>query len=261
MGIRSVAARPLTLTGLATALAVAFVVAPAPMAAARPRGGFADEVGLAGALRASFDEYWRAGSSPRMQSLVDYWMRYHLVKAVTAALLLAVLVPLAVRLWTAFARGRGAGFAAGGVAATALAVFSLLLVMANVQGAVTPFSSLLPLLTGGPDSATLEQVRQGLASGSASPVLAAMVDDFARYHVVMAVLAGPAAVGLAAVSVTLWRRFATTPRVNRRARRVLAALGAVTVVLPLLVAMVAVANTTTAADPAPALLAFFQGGW
>ncbi|HEX8630291.1 MAG TPA: hypothetical protein VF755_19200 [Catenuloplanes sp.] len=263
------------LAGLAAALVAAFVLAPAPLAAIRPDGGFADQGHLAGSLRAAFAEYWQSGDrafSPSMDSVIDYWLRYHLVKAVTAALLFAVLAVLGVRLWKAFARGawlglgRRVALASAGVVVTMLALFSLALVMANVQGSVTPFASLLPMLADGPGggaaTATLGQVRQQLADGGqASPALQVMIDDFARYHVAMAVIAAVVAAGLAALSVLLWKRFAGTARTDPRTRRVLASFAGVTAVLPVLVGLIAVANTTTAIDPAPALLAFFEGGW
>lgn len=263
------------LAGLAAALIAAFVLAPAPLAAIRADGGFADQGHLAGSLRAAFAEYWQSGDRafpPSMESVVDYWLRYHLVKAVSAALLFVVLAVLGVRLWKAFARGawlglgRRVALASAGVVVTMLALFSLALVMANVQGSVTPFASLLPMLVdapaGGEAAAPLEQVRQQLAAGDqATPALQVMIGDFARYHAAMAVIAAIVASGLAALSVLLWRRFAGTAHTERRTRRVLASSGVVSVLLPLLVGLIAIANTATAIDPAPALLAFFEGGW
>ncbi|MEV6596601.1 hypothetical protein AB0M36_06980 [Actinoplanes sp. NPDC051346] len=263
------------LAGFAVTLGAAFVLAPAPLAAIRPGGGFTDQGHLAGSLRAAFAEYWQSGSgvfSPSMRNVVDYWLRYHLVKAVTAALLFAVLVVLGVRLWKAFALGarlgvgRRATLASAGVVVTMVALFSLALVMANVQGSVTPFASLLPMLVDGPGSGeaagTLEQVRQQLAGGGQpSPALQVMIDDFARYHLAMAVIAAIVAAGLTAFSVLLWKRFAGTARTERRTRRVLASFGVVAALLPLLVGLISAANTTIVIDPAPALLAFFQGGW
>ena len=95
------------------------------------------------------------------------------------------------------------------------------------------------LLEGTPDgelAPTLAQVRQGLAAGPGaggrtSPALQMMVDDF----------------GL-------------PPRGDRRARRVWASFGALSVTLPLFAILLVVANVTVAADPAPALLALFDGG-
>ncbi|MBO3738631.1 hypothetical protein [Actinoplanes flavus] len=254
--------------GLAVVFAVAFVVAPAPLAALRPAGGFADEAHLAGRLRVAFADYWQSGDGPLsagMAGVVDYWLRYHLVKATAAALLFAALAVLGTRLWKAFARG-ASPLAAAGVVVTMSAVFSLALVMANVQGAVSPLASLLPMLVDGPGSGaadvTLAQVRQQLAAGGrASPPLQVMIDDFARYHVAMAVIAALVAAGLAAFGVVLWRRFAGTAPAERRTRRVLASFGVLTGLLTLVAGVVAVANTTTAVDPAPALLAFFEGGW
>ncbi|MEU6758203.1 hypothetical protein [Streptomyces sp. NPDC046685] len=86
------------------------------------------------------------------------------------------------------------------------------------------------------------------------------MDDFARYHAAMAVIAGVVALALVGASVALWRRRARTASSDRRTRGLLGALGVVSAVSSPAVLVVAVANTT-AADPAPALAAFFDGGW
>ncbi|MFC8849174.1 MULTISPECIES: hypothetical protein [unclassified Micromonospora] len=263
---------------LAAALVVAFVVAPPALTADRA-GGIVDRRDLGEALRASFVEYWRSDDrslSPDLARVVDYWSRYHLVKAVIAALLLIVLVALGTRLARAFvtAGGLGAGkrvaLAAGGVLVATLAPLSLAMVMANVQGAVAPFASLLPMLTDGvtdPELAdTLTQVEQRLADvgstgGSGSPALDLMIDDFSWYHEAMAVAAAVVAAVLIATSVVAWRRFARTRSSDRRKRGLLAVYGLLSVLLLLPVIALTVANATTAADPEPALLAFFRGGW
>ncbi len=255
------------------ALGAAFVIAPRTLAG----GGFADEHDLREGFRVAFVEYWSSGAeefSPGLERAVDYWFRYHVAKAVIAALLLGVLVALGVLLWKAFLRaggvgvGRSAALASAGVLVTMLALFSLVIVMANIQGAVAPFSSLLPMLTSsaaeGELLVTLDQVRQRLAdslyAGGGTPLaLEVMISDFSRYHVAMAVIAAIVAVVLIGLSVVLWKRFARTP--DGRTRRVLGSFGVVSAVLSVAVIVVAVANTTTVADPAPALLAFFDGGW
>ncbi|GAA2575750.1 hypothetical protein GCM10010399_01630 [Dactylosporangium fulvum] len=268
-----------TLVALAAALVAAFVVAPATLAAGGSDGGLAGKRHLTEAVRAAFVEYWRSGErdlSPGLERVVDYWFRYHVAKAVIAAILLIVLVAIGVRLWKAFLRGGGlaagrrVALASAGVLVTMLALFSSVIVMANVQGAVAPLASLLPMLAdGATDGAladTLAQVTQRLADaqsagGQTPPALQVMISDFARYHVAMAVVAAIVAVVLVGVSVVLWKRFARTESSDRRTRRVLGAFGVLSVLLSLLVMVVAVANTTTAADSAPALLALFEGGW
>ncbi|MET7402726.1 hypothetical protein ABZS66_55520 [Dactylosporangium sp. NPDC005572] len=249
---------------VAAALVAAFVIAPGPLAAAGS-GGDLD------GLRGSFAEYWAAGDrdlSPSLRRSVDYWLDYHLAKGAIAAALLVVLAALGVRLGRVYLRpgtltaGRRAAVAGAAGFVTLLALFALVVVMANIQGAVAPFASLLPMLPGG----VLAQPRQQLAGalhagGDVSPALQAMIDDFGRYHVTMAVVASTVAAGFAALTVALWRRCRRTPRDDRRARRVWVALGAAAALVSLATLAVAVANTTVAADPAPALLAFFEGGW
>ncbi|MFF8267024.1 hypothetical protein ACF059_06475 [Streptomyces sp. NPDC016562] len=268
------------LAALAAALVAAFLLAPRALAAADGSGdGIVDRRSLVEAVREAFVAYGTSGGrefSPGVERVVDYWFRYHVAKAVIAALLLVVLVALGVRLWKAFLTagplrtGARTALASAGAFVTALALFSLAVVMANVQGAVAPFSSLLPLLEAGAAEGTLGdtlgQLRRQLADSPhgddlASPALEVMVGDFARYHAAMAVIAGVVAVALVGASVALWRRRARTASSDRRTRGLLGALGVVSAVSSLAVLVVAVANTTTAADPAPALAAFFDGGW
>ncbi|MEU4777283.1 hypothetical protein [Micromonospora sp. NPDC023633] len=267
------------LVALAVALVAAFVVAPRTLAASGPDGGFVDKRDLTEALREAFVDYWSSGDrdfSPGLEGVVDYWFRYHVAKAVIAAILLIVLAALGVLLWKAFLRAGGLGaerraaLASAGVLVTMLAVFTSATVMANVQGAVAPFASLLPMLavgeTDGELADTLDQVRQRLADSlsggdQAPPALEVMISDFSRYHVAMAVVAAIVAVVLIGMSVVLWKRFARTGSSDRRTRRVLGSFGVLSALLSLVVIVVVVANTTTAADPAPALLAFFEGGW
>ncbi|WP_067690978.1 hypothetical protein [Nocardia jejuensis] len=254
---------------LAAALGIAFVLGPRWVAGS----GFTDEPAVRDGFRNAFVGYWRGGDqeyTPDMQRIVDYWFRYHMAKAVIAALALITLARLGVLLWRRFLRIGGSGLAAGGIAVTTLALGALLLVMANIQGTVAPFAALLPMLTGESDDAqlgaTLGDVRQRLADAVSTgertpPVLSAMIDDFSRYHVVMLVIASIVAVLSAAAAVVCWKRFANTPSRHRRTRRVLAASATLAMLATAAMIVVAVANTTTVADPAPALAALFDGSW
>ncbi|GIF40269.1 hypothetical protein [Actinoplanes xinjiangensis] len=230
---------------LAVVLAGAFVAVPPLLAPRR------SEAALTGAVRDAVAEYWLSGARefpPALAGLVGYWTGYHLIKAVTAGLLLIVLVALAVRF------GRRPALAS---LAAVPALFAVALVMANVQGALAPFASLLPMAAGGGAPSALEPARENLAGSLASgaspaPAVEVMVADFAYYHVVMVVIAAVVAVALAVVSWSFWKR-PVMP--GRRWWAVTSAVAA------LLVSVIAVANTGTAADPAPALLAFLGGGW
>jgi hypothetical protein len=260
-------------------LVAAFVVAPPRLAAGGPAGDLADQGHLVAAFRTAVVGYWRSGDRnypPALQRVVDYWFRFHLVKGGIAALLLIVLGALTVLLWRTFLRADGLGmgsraaFVSAGAAAPMLALSALVVVMANIQGALAPFSSLLPLLMDGtPDAGlagTLAQARQQLAgshrtSGYTPPALDAMVSDFARYHAVLAVIAAAVVVALLGLSVMFWRSFARVGSADRRTRRVLGWFGVFSALSSLIVAVVLVANTGTAMDPAPALLSLFNGGF
>ncbi|WP_228542090.1 hypothetical protein [Nocardia sp. XZ_19_369] len=263
------------LVTLAVGLVIAFVAAPGKLAANGSSESFGDESSLRAALRVAFVEYWSSGDRdfpPALSDVVDYWFRYHVVKALIAAVLLIVLVALAVLLWRAFLRGtrNSPALASAGGLVTLLALASSVLVMVNIQGAVAPFSALLPMLTtGAPDGPladTLDQIRLQLADslsagGRTPPALDVMISDFARYHVAMAVITAVAALILIAMSIASWTAFARTNPSDSRSRRVWGSFGALFTVVSLAALVIAVVNTSTAADSAPALLAFFEGSW
>ncbi|MGW9209433.1 hypothetical protein ACWGR4_20895 [Embleya sp. NPDC055664] len=273
-------ARPLALlVGAVVALIAALFVVPPILAEHIAGEGSVDQDNLAASFRTAFVEYWRAGRrdfTPGMDRAVDYWFRFHVVKAVIAAILLVVVVALGMLVWRAFLRardlgtGRRAGLVSAGVFVTMLGAGALATVMANIQGAVAPFSSLLTLLPSGAAEGetgdTLRQVREALDAPSGKgertpPALDLMIDDFARYHAALAVVAGLVAVVLIGLAVVVWRRFAATEAADRRTRRLLGWFGVLAVASVLVVLVVVMANVGTTADPKPALAAFFEGGW
>ena len=257
----------------AAALVVAFVLAPAPLASTRATTDLATEGRLIATFRGAFVVYWRegnAGFDSDLRRIVDYWFRYHVAKAVLGGALLAVFIVLGVLSWQAFLRVgglRAAALAASGVLATALAVVSLAAVMANIHGMAAPFGSLLPMLFGAPSASggplpdTLAQIRQQLADGQNSPALAVITDDYVKFHAVMAVEGTIVVLLLAVLTVLLWRGFRRTDRAERRSRRLQAASGVFVPLLALALAVIVLANATTAAHPLPGLEGFFAGGW
>ena len=265
--------RALALLGLlVVGLAAVFVVAPPWLAARGPTRELADRDRFVEEVRAAVVGYWRSGDrnfTPDLQRVVDYWIRFHLIKGGIAALLLVVLVALTALLWRTFSRADGLGtgsravIVSAGAAVSMLALFALAVVMANIQGAMAPFASLLPLSMDGLSDAILAQARQQLADthrtgGFTPPALDAMVGDFAWYHAALVVEAAVVVVALVGLSVVMWRRFA---RADRRARLVWGWFGVFSALSSLMTAVVLVANAGTAMDPAPALLALFNGGF
>ncbi|MGL5818827.1 MAG: hypothetical protein ACRCZD_20465 [Phycicoccus sp.] len=181
-----------------------------------------------------------------------FWGRFHLVKAVLAALLLGVAVTLTVRCWSAAGstRRRTAAWRAAGVAGGGLAGLALLVMVANVQGTVVPLSSVISFLPAGPEDAAVVaavgELQSDLAAGPRSPVAETLLHDFSVYHAVMAGLGAITAVAIAALVLRLWRR---------RHRGV----GVPLVVVSLAFALVTAANIGTALDPTPALDTFLRG--
>ncbi|MFC7534607.1 hypothetical protein [Actinoplanes sp. GCM10030250] len=193
-------------------------------------------------LPRAFAAYWSSGGAdlpPDLQHLVDRQFRYHLVRVVIAVPLLAVLVTLAVR----YRRYQ--------LLTGALSLAAAVLLIASVQGVVSPFGTLLPVLASGPFGAdlvaALAQIRDQLENGPASPTLNVMLDEYVRWHLVKAVLVGLLAAVLIGLSVVAWRR-------HRLA-------GLLTAVPAAAALVVLVANVTTAADPIPPFLLLLEGSW
>ncbi|MFJ4655887.1 hypothetical protein ACIP5Y_31835 [Nocardia sp. NPDC088792] len=192
MSSTAVSSRPSTLpartlgllTALAVMLGIAVFLAP-PLLASIGSTGYASESALRDAFTKAFVDYWAAGQrdyTPALDQTVDYWMRFHLAKAVIAVVLFAVLVTLCILLWKAFLRSgnlsaaRRSTLASTGAVTTLLALFSLLLVIANIQGTFAPFSSLLsmlPMRTADAGLArTVTQINEQLADSPGAPALA-----------------------------------------------------------------------------------------
>jgi len=258
---------------VAATLVVAFVVAPRLLASTWSGRSFGDQDDLVTVVRAAFVDYWASGESdlsPALQAVGEYWVRYHVIKAVIAAFLLAGVAAFGILLGRRYvtsrelAAGRRALLATAGVFATLLALVSAAAIMANIQGAIAPFSSLLSLLpvgdTGGELADTVDQIGQRLADDQRTPALESMIGDFAHYHVAMAVIAACAAAVFFGLSALYCTRFVRADEADRRTRSVLAWVGVVTALASLALIVVAVANAGTAADPAPALMDFFEGG-
>src|SRR5690349_13524931 len=96
-----------TLAALVAGLTVAFVVVPPRLAASGPAADLADHGRFLATVRAAVVEYWQSGARnypPALQRVVDYWVRFHLIKGGIAALLLIVFGALSVLLWRTFLR-------------------------------------------------------------------------------------------------------------------------------------------------------------
>ncbi|MBM7516326.1 hypothetical protein [Nocardioides nitrophenolicus] len=218
-----------TLTLATGALVVAVVLAP-ELLAGLLTGGFSDVGALRDALPGAFADHWRAGDGAVTGELADavrYWAAFHIVKAVAAAALLGTLV-IALD---------GVRRGPGRVVLLALATLAAVVLVANVQGAVAPLSSLLSMLSSGAADVAL--------TSSGTPAFAALVRDFALYHLAMVLLAGGAVLVLAWLALRAGRR-------GRRAAAGIAAVGAV------LLGVVTLANVSTVAEPEPALVDFLR---
>lgn len=257
------------LTAATALLATLVALVPFPLSSALSGGRYGDLAVLRAGVTNGFVQFWAAGDGRlgELSATADSWARFHVVKAALSTVLLVVLCILVARVWRAStdagSRARRWGLAILGVVASGLAVVSLLLVVANLQGAVAPLSSVLGVLSfahpGGPLEPVLEQARQVLRSGASTPALEVLRDDFVRYHAVMAVLGTAVTLALIGGALVLWRRRTHTARTQRSWRRLLAAGGAGLLLLAGAFALVTAANISTALHPTAALLGFLAG--
>ena len=267
--------RPATLAVAAGVAMLAVMVLPFPAAGLWPGGGYSDVSTLGAAVGRGLVRFWDAGTadlSPELAASVAFWTRFHVVKAVLAVPLLVTSVLLGLALWRecvrSVGRGRRAWFAAAGVLEAPLVLLAVLLVVANVQGAIVPLSSVLGLVdVRDPDPALATAVR-GIKDSletspevPAPPTMTRLVEDFAAYHRVMVGLGAMVTVGLVLVAARLWRRSRRTGSAQSGQSARWVRLGSATAVLVVAAsfALITAANLSTAAHPAPALLGFFQG--
>lgn len=255
----------------AAALTALVLIAPFRVASAWSGGRYPDLAALRTAVTEGFVRLWNdAGAAPGadLAGAAQFWARFHVVKAGLAAALLVALLVLAQRLLHALAdrqgtAGRRWALVPLVVAALLLTPLALLVLVANLQGAVAPLSSVLGVLPLHPPSgalaASVEEARYALENGSSTPALEVIRHDFVTYHAAMAALGAVATLALvAAVVVVRRRRRAADATPGIRRLLVVVMLG--TVLLAGFLALTTAANVVTALNPAPALAGFLAGG-
>jgi hypothetical protein len=255
------------LVSLVAGLSTALLFAPGLLAKLASGADGITTGTLANRLNSAFSEWWATGMSTQtsaMAEVVQFWATFHIVKAVIAAALLVALVVAVRQLLVTHAREssrvRRAGLAALGVAATLATPVILLVLLANIQGAIAPLSSVMGLLPMNPLSPALEQVREHFDAGTTTPVLTSLVDNFRSYHAAMTACAAIAAFGVVAADIALWIRVFDMPASEKRARRTSLTIALALPALALFLFVVTLANASTVVDTAPALASFFTNG-
>lgn len=245
----------------ALVLTPATVLVPIALLALRGHPSEASLVAAAGSAVAGADLSGPVAGSPALADLVALWGWFHLAKAVLAGLLVVTLVGVASGMrHRAVAAGPAerrwpARVAEAGVLGWLLLALTVLL--ANVQGAVAPLASVASLLPPGRGAgelgAVVDDLRRSVSAQPLSPasgLASDLLGDFTLYHAVFAVLAlatGIVLTTLAARGVVLRRQ----PTWLLRAA-VLGVAGGGFLLL-------AAANASTWAHPAPALVASLGG--
>lgn len=246
----------------AAALAIATITLP-PLAAEWSSSGRITITGIVETVSEGFTRWVASGAATPNAPLADavtFWGVFHVTKAVLAIALLGTLVVVGYRMWTratlAETRTTRAAWITVGVLGAWLPVLALLIVLANIQGAVAPLSSVMSFL---PISATpgVEQVRAELATGAYGPVTGALVADFRNYHAALAVCLAVTIAGMGTAIVWMLVRRAQTPREARLPRRILGSGATALALLTTALGLILLANLSTVAETAPALAGFF----
>ncbi|MBN9139389.1 MAG: hypothetical protein J0H23_01045 [Micrococcales bacterium] len=247
------------------AFAIAFFLLPSAVAEASSASGITTG-SLAGRVGTAFSHWWLTSDAslpPDMAAVVSFWQVFHVTKVLVAIALLVALVATGYQVWQAWARMDGRAVRAGtailGVLGAPLAPLTLLIVMANLQGAIAPLSSAMGLLPMDGSVAEVASVQEQFAAGTTTPVLDVLIDDFRTYHLVLVVTAGVAAALVLAADILMWVRRTRLPRTSVGLRRLTAMIAIVLpAVIPVLLFLMVV-NLSTVMDTAPALAAFFAG--
>ncbi|MFN8155949.1 MAG: hypothetical protein U0R68_00915 [Candidatus Nanopelagicales bacterium] len=256
----SAGARWWVLAAATVGLTVAAFLLPWHAASAITGLTWAGPQDLAGSVGHAFAADWASAvpapgdmASSALTDATRFWRWFHIAKALLA---LAALVPAVVLVARARRARRAASttarrsaWAAVTVLGSLVAALSVVLVVANVQGAFAPLSSVLSFLPSSARSPALVDAVTALdasiRSGHPTSTAAAIVRDFAAYHAVVAVLLALLTVvaAVAAVRVVRARRWGS-------AVVLVATVG--------VVAVLTAANTGTALAPAPALQSFLS---
>lgn len=222
---------------------------------------------LAATLGDAFSQWWSTGDAALtsdMQHVVQFWQVFHIVKATIAAGLLIAVVLVGAQLLQAYSgsvqRGRRAMIVIAGILGAPWVLVILFTLLANIQGAIAPLSSVMGLLPMGVPSEAVLQVREQFANGTTTPVLTVLVDDFRSFHEVMVGCSAiVASVVTVAIALAGFRR-SRLSREDARLRRVLTALITALSILGLFLVLILILNLSTVDETVPALAAFFDGG-
>lgn len=262
--VREIAVRTSTLLVMALVLTLGTVVLPELVSTAlAKRSGLNLDV-LPARVRVGFDTWSNTGMAhptPALSDAVHFWRDFHVVKALLSALLLAPLVVLQSRAKVARAQtlsGRGRlAFAAVESAALLLIALSVVLVVANIQGAVAPLSSVLSFLPTGAPTSGMDEFRNQLTHGNPSPAAMTLTSDFRIYHAVVAACSALICGALLHRTAVTWQRSGSGKRSGAQMSPTRAQWALIPAML--IAGLITAANVSTVVEPTPALVSFLSG--
>jgi len=245
---------------VALVFVAAVMVLPWHVASTITGASWTGPVQLADSVRHGLLSDWSRGiavpgeGASALADAAQFWRWFHIVKAVLATGVLVASAGFVALAWRArrssSQRWHRFGLLLASGAGGLLVMLSLVVVIANVQGAVAPLSSVLSFLpTNESDvgfASSISSLRDNLAGSQPSAAAIAIIRDFSMYHVVVAVLLGATALVATGLAFRLLRT------------REWLASGAL-VFVALAFALLTVANVGTALHPVPAFDSFLSG--
>ncbi|WP_300560087.1 hypothetical protein [Companilactobacillus sp.] len=158
----------------------------------------------------SFKNYW-AGSSNKptgkLQTYISQWRQFHLQKAILFLILTVALIRLSWFIWKKYfvrrkeLSGSGKFFSILEIFTSLSGFLTWIIVIANIQGFINPYSSLMTKIIPAADSATksiFKIMKPQIHTGDMNGKTAYLLHDFAIYHLDIAIL------GLITLFILLW---------------------------------------------------------
>ncbi|MBT2271160.1 hypothetical protein [Rhodococcus qingshengii] len=139
---------------------------------------------------------------------------------------------------------------------TVLSLFSVFVVVLNIQSTVAPVIALLPMLSAdNADGQTAQSlIENGVQSGDARPPLLELLTQVEHYNWAAIVATAVVIAVVATGTVAAFRRYTSSDTTNGAHCRMFVALGSLGAVMTIAMALLFVAAVVAVVDPGEALL-------
>ncbi|MCH4008527.1 hypothetical protein [Companilactobacillus sp.] len=158
----------------------------------------------------AFKTYWDGHSNPptgQLQNYISQWRMFHLQKAILFLILTVALIWVSWFIWKKYfirrkpLSSKGKAFSILEIFTSLGAFLTWIIVVANIQGLINPYSSLMTKIIPAADSATksiFKTMKPQIHTGDMNGKTAYLLHDFTTYHLDIAIL------GLITLFILLW---------------------------------------------------------